>query len=274
MDIKIYSLIDPVTDEIRYIGQTCRTLNRRLNNHLWCDHNKYKTEWLNSLRKKGMRPIIKLIEKCNKDERFEREKYWINFYGKLYNLLNFTEDGSVGYKKEHNMEIMLSKIKGSKITDEHKKAISEANKGRQMSEKTRQKIRLANIGRKASAETRLKLSISHLGQIRSKEATERARLKQIGQKRTDETKKNISDSLKGRSISKEHRRNTRESIIRLQGRPVLQYTLTGEFIKEWRCASEAADYYKVDRSSLLNCCKGVYTKSAGFRWEYKNKDIV
>lgn len=92
--------------------------------------------------------------------------------------------------------------------------------------------------------------------------------------RPKEVREQISKSNKGKPKSEEHIKNTREGIIKKQGRPVIQYSLKGEFIKEWRCMSEAADHYNVDRSSLMRCCQGKYKKSAGFKWKYKDEDIV
>ena len=42
----------------------------------------------------------------------------------------------------------------------------------------------------------------------------------------------ISQSNKGKAKSKEHINHVKESIIKKQGKPVLQYTLDGNFIQE------------------------------------------
>jgi len=46
------------------------------------------------------------------------------------------------------------------------------------------------------------------------------------------------------------------------------------FIQEWNSIATAADFYKVDRSSLMRCCQGKFKKSAGYVWKYKDEDIV
>lgn len=45
--MKIYSLADPVTSEVRYIGTTSGPLNVRLSQHKWDSKNKmsYKSHW-------------------------------------------------------------------------------------------------------------------------------------------------------------------------------------------------------------------------------------
>lgn len=108
----------------------------------------------------------------------------------------------------------------------------------------------------------------------SEESLKKKSDKLKGIPRTEEVKEKISKAHKGKAKSQEHIHNVREGIIKKQGRSVLQYSLTGEFIQEWRCISEAADFYKVDRSSLMRCCQGKFKKSAGFVWKYKNEDIV
>ena len=111
-------------------------------------------------------------------------------------------------------------------------------------------------------------------QVFSEESQKKKAEKLKGVARSQEVRDKISESHKGKIKSESHINNIRETVIQKQGRPVNQYTLAGEFIKYWRCASEAADYYNVDRSSLRRCCQGKFKKSAGFVWKYVNEDIV
>ena len=111
-------------------------------------------------------------------------------------------------------------------------------------------------------------------QIFSKEAIEKRAKKIKGIPRDEETKRKISESHKGKIKTEEHINNIRKSIIKKQGRPVLQYTKSGEFIKEWECGKEAAMFYNVDPSSLMRCCQGKFKSSAGYVWKYKNEKIV
>lgn len=109
-------------------------------------------------------------------------------------------------------------------------------------------------GRKVSKETKLKIAKT------VSENKERAR--------------NISKALTGRKLSNERKDQIRKYVIANQGRPILQYTLAGEYVRRWDSTSEAADYYSVDRSSVMRCCKGKFKTSAGFKWEYEDKDMV
>lgn len=94
--IYIYSLKNPITNEIRYIGKT-GDLRRRLQNHI--SHSKTRnsriSNWLKSLIKENLLPIIEIIEECNKDNWEEREIYWIKYYKDSgYNLVNFRKGGN------------------------------------------------------------------------------------------------------------------------------------------------------------------------------------
>jgi len=101
---------------------------------------------------------------------------------------------------------------GKKLSEEHKRKISEGGKGRIQSEATRLKISLKNKGKVRSKECSLKLSKNRLGRTHSEETKRKMSLSQIGKTKgrpkSEETKAKISNSLKGQIISQE----TREKI--------------------------------------------------------------
>lgn len=91
---------------------------------------------------------------------------------------------------------------------------------------------------------------------------------------TDERNKNISNSMLGKLKTKEHKQNM--SLCRLgkptkRCKPIIQYSLNGDFIKEWNKISEALNFlnrHKND-SSITACCKGKQLTAYGFKWKYK-----
>lgn len=94
--IYIYKLIDPITNEIRYIGKT-GNLHNRYKNHL--SHSKYLHtrigNWIKSILNKGLLPIVEIIEECDISTWVEREQYWIKYYrDKGLNLVNFSKGGN------------------------------------------------------------------------------------------------------------------------------------------------------------------------------------
>jgi len=92
---KIYGLLDPKTDEIRYIGVTTCKLSTRLAGHVYDGkHNTgtHKRYWIKTLLDNKLRPKIQLLEITTKENWEEREKYYIKT---LSNLTN-THEGGVG----------------------------------------------------------------------------------------------------------------------------------------------------------------------------------
>lgn len=50
---------------------------------------------------------------------------------------------------------------------------------------------------------------------------------------------------------------------------VLQYSKEGEFIREWHCAKDAADYYKLNRNTIYMALAGRKETVKGYIWKYK-----
>lgn len=49
---------------------------------------------------------------------------------------------------------------------------------------------------------------------------------------------------------------------------VKQYSLNGEFIKEWETSAAAAEANGFDDSTIIKCCRGKRETHKGYRWEY------
>lgn len=120
----IYTLSDPNTNEVRYVGKTINT-KRRYKQHLYDKRQtSHKHSWIISLKKIGLKPIMKIIEECN-DNWEEREIYWISKYN---NLTNHKLGGNGGddYKRNINQE-SIEKIRqanlGKILSKEHKEKI-------------------------------------------------------------------------------------------------------------------------------------------------------
>lgn len=54
----------------------------------------------------------------------------------------------------------------------------------------------------------------------------------------------------------------------LTHKPVIQYTLDGDFVKKWDCMMDACRFYHIDSGSLTRACQGEYHKVKGFAWRY------
>ena len=51
--------------------------------------------------------------------------------------------------------------------------------------------------------------------------------------------------------------------------PILQFTKSGEFIKEWPSATEAGFQLGISQSSICKCCKFKRNYVGGYIWKYK-----
>lgn len=114
MKTYIYALKDPITEEIRYIGKSDNP-EIRLKNHIYkCKQSKkHSAQWIQSLINKELKPILEILEECNKDIWEEREIYWISKYN---NLTNHTTGGegrnhdgksTIKIQNELNIDILL-----------------------------------------------------------------------------------------------------------------------------------------------------------------------
>ena len=52
------------------------------------------------------------------------------------------------------------------------------------------------------------------------------------------------------------------------GKKVVQYSLSGEYLKCWDSITQAAKNTGVSASSISNCCSGKYETAGGYMWLY------
>ena len=58
----------------------------------------------------------------------------------------------------------------------------------------------------------------------------------------------------------------RDNCRKSHNKPILQYDLDGNFIREWQCAYDVG---KEANSTIVNCLKGRYKTAYGYIWKYK-----
>lgn len=75
----------------------------------------------------------------------------------------------------------------------------------------------------------------------------------------------VSKSNKGKPKSEEHKQNLRKA----NSKPILQFSLSGEFIREWDSATSASKELNIYQSNITNCCKSKLKTCGGFLWKYK-----
>lgn len=91
MPYYVYTLADPRTDEIRYVGLTVSPeLRLRQHIHNEVGTNASKRHWVEEILKAGFEPRMEIIEIVeSKEMSTEREKFWIQYhFDKGASLLN------------------------------------------------------------------------------------------------------------------------------------------------------------------------------------------
>lgn len=149
----LYGLYDPLTGELRYIGNTTTSSTIRLKRHLeearLCPNKRtHKLSWLRSL---STPPTVKTLAiLCDKQEAYRVEQRYIErlrFRGTR--LVNANDGGLGSYGWRH--------------TEDFKKKVGDRQRGKIVSTETRQKLSIT--GRSASLETRQKISVTVKNQM-------------------------------------------------------------------------------------------------------------
>jgi hypothetical protein len=224
MEIKIYALIDPRDERIRYIGKTQQPLNKRLSQHISSPYknNPHKFNWLKQLKENELKPLIVLIETCDENNWVEREKHYIQ---KLENLTNITQGGENGnyFTDDIKMKISQGLLKvwqneeyRKNITQKrieywsnpiNRKNVSEKLLGRLISDEHKE-ILSNNLINKWNDE-KYKFNMSEQSKnLWTDETYKEKTLKYI---QSDVNKQKVSERFKGKKLSDEHKQKMSEN---------------------------------------------------------------
>jgi hypothetical protein len=77
--VTIYALVDPDSDEVRYVGRTTNNPWQRYSQHLMGTGNATKA-WIRGLRPEHKVPALKILEESVSVEASSRERYWIEYW--------------------------------------------------------------------------------------------------------------------------------------------------------------------------------------------------
>jgi len=218
---KIYVLIDPITNENRYVGFTSEDLEKRLKRHIQLarqPHKDWVHNWIYQLLNKNTKPIISLLEIVEEQDDWQnREIFWIQKGRELgWRLTNLTigGEGSVGFKHSLESKQKMSDIAKNRSVEINKK-ISNANKGKKASEETRRKMSNSKLGKNNPI-----FGKGHTKEAREKMSKNKKRFfgkdnHFFNKRHSEETKKKISESLKGKNnywFGKHHSEETKRKM--------------------------------------------------------------
>ena len=117
--------------------------------------------------------------------------------------------------------------------------------------------------------------ISKIGNIKPKpegfSEAQKQRFKNRGP-RSEESKIKQSESTKGKKQN-QIIKNWVHSEYSKTFRPILQFDLFGNFIKEWDSIKEASFSLKINRRNITNNLINISKSANGYTWKYKNNKI-
>ena len=228
----IYILIDPITNKVRYVGKA-NNVTQRYKAHLnrARRHQIHKKNWIENLKRKGLKPIMVVIDEVSINDWVFWESYWISqFKSWGYNLINYTKGGDgTTFGNDTSFK------KGQVAWNDTNTFIS---------------CKICN--------KEFKISPNQL------------------EKKQYCSNKCYADSKKGISISEEtqfkkgHVPWNKGKNIKIKGdKNVYQYSgLTGEFIKKWNTAKEAAIALNINAEGIGQNCRGKAKTAGGYSWSY------
>mgnify|MGYP000976296680 CR=1 FL=1 len=265
----IYSLVDPVTNEVRYIGKTSDLKNRYSRHLQKCylekyDKNTYKSNWIKSLLKVGEKPIMNIIQECDSSNVNELEIYWINkFKNDGYRLTNLSEGGEFGVDwngRKHTQETK-NKIHNSKI--------------KYMMPVIHYDIKGNILAEYESLIEASRTSGHHIYLISN--CCKNKGSYTVGGKhfwRKNESVNPTTFRYKGDKFDYiPYNKN-----IQINSRKVCKYDLDGKFLQKYDSIRKASIDNNCDKANILSCCKRKVNKKTGkfiivkgYTWRYNDE---
>lgn len=246
----------------RYIGSTVN-LNQRFKDHKkLLRANKHPNKYLQSawLKYGETNFIFELIEKTNNEELILKEQYYIDLYSthnkKIGYNLSKTAGSTLGYKFSEDSKIKMS---NSKINT------STQNNIRKKAESTNHQYLNFHILKKENVD----INNPFYNKTHSEEAKEKMRLAKLGDKNPNYGK----GPMLGKKLTKEHKlkiSNSNSGKNNKKSKPLIQYDLNMNLIKEWDSAGIAAKMLNLSVGNIWMCCNGKARTAYGFIWRYKN----
>jgi len=264
-NIFIYGLIDPTTNQLRYIGKSLNP-KVRLRRHI-ADinlHDSHKDRWLKKLIKNNFKPELIIVDEVLPNEWQFWEIHYIEYFKFIgCSLTNSTIGGDQppSTKGRPHTEESRKKMSNNKkgkpipwlnngkgITEKHKNNISKSLKGRLSKKKGKNYIEI--YGKEKSDIIRHRLSESHKGIYLGENHP------MFGKKHSEETLNKIKEKRKQQKVLK-----------------IEQYDINGFLIKEWDFIKDILEKYNISRDSFNRIIKNsiLYKECLWKKKKLKNK---
>lgn len=275
-----------------YIGQTMDEV-KRIRRHLYAASHPNLTKnegqpFIKALREYGVEAFdYERLFVSDETDNIEELKELLNQKGQEY--IEIYDAVKNGYNVTKGGAGMLGYTLPQDIIDR----IREKNRGRHISEKHKEIVRKSTkslwtdeyrkfMSERMSGSNNPMYGVRLIGSLNP----------MYGKPKSEETRKKISEAKKGKQghpcsevlkiklrekfsgvpKSDEHKEKLRQANLGKRcpdkWRAVLQYSLNGEFLKEWDCLSDAQEHYK--NSHIGDCCLGKRGQASNCMWKYKS----
>jgi len=252
----IYEAFNKVTC-MSYVGKTVQVIEDRIVQHLRSANKGKKGYFYNAIRKYNKEcwiwSIVEVINPLDKKKILEnkeywkqklndREIYWIATKNSMvpngYNLTKGGDGGHTGPLSEEKIEYLRKINIGKKLSERHKRKISESNKGKYPSKEIKDKISKSLkefYNTEEGIKNRKKLSNIKTGKKFTEEHKEKISKGSKGRVVSQETRRKISLAQKGKKLTEEHkaklRKPKRKKIKRIIGEYIMAYDIIEDLLQ-------------------------------------------
>jgi len=247
MTVFIYSLTDPRTNEIRYVGKAMDVQHRLGQHYSDTRGESQRARWIRELRAENLKPAIEVLEMFPDSDGTDwqnAERWWIAYLRFIGCPLVNLDLGGHG---------------GRKMCSESKEKCRLIHLGKKRSPETLAKLSAIRKGRKLSPESIAKIVAKNKGPRPWQKMPEahKARLVAIhtGRKHSEEEKKRRADAIRGKKRTPEQVARLSAGLAPYWEKCRLKYAPAMDDIRSGATISEAAKKHGLDYSALWHHAK-------------------
>jgi group I intron endonuclease len=247
----IYKITSP-NNEI-YIGQTIN-YKQRFNNYKNYKSKTTQKKIIKSFYNYGFENHkFDILIECDREKLCYWEKFYIilfNSFNNDYGLNQTTGGENYIIRNEYGSKISSYKLgkKRASFSQEWRDNISKSHKGMVRSEKW-----LENLKKAA------KIRKNNNGYVGTEEQKEKFKI----------SLRKFFDSPSGLELRAKNSELTRKRF----SKPVLQYDLNGNYIREWQSARSVFSELRICHPQIINCVNGKIKSASGYIWKRKEEII-